>query len=104
MHEGRVRDDADAALELVRTEGQGHVVAVIAGHLHRGGYAQDEAGVHHLTVPSPLNYADCYGHIDVYNDRLEVRMQGDEAAARLPTTLPLPSPPTLISCVLESIP
>ena len=96
--------DAEAALELVRTQGAGHVVAVLAGHMHRGGYAKDESGVHHLTIPSPLNYADCYGHVDVYDDRMEVRMCGSEAAARLPTKLLLAQPPQLLKCVLESIP
>lgn len=102
--------DADDVLELVRTEGAGHVVAVLAGHMHRGGYARDDAGVHHLTWPSPLNYADCYGHVDVFSDRLEVKMAGSEAAKRMgaPAMLevpPLPpSPPTLLKCVLESIP
>jgi manganese-dependent ADP-ribose/CDP-alcohol diphosphatase len=64
--------DADEALEILQAEGRGHVVAVIAGHLHRGGFAKDASGIHHLTVQSPLNFVDCYGHASVYKDRLEI--------------------------------
>lgn len=84
------------------------VVAVFAGHMHRGGcamcsffftfgpppsphrshahllhqyitltyyitrYAADALGVHHVTLPSPLNFDECFGHCDVFADRLEV--------------------------------
>ena len=51
------------------------------------------------------NYESCYGHVDVFEDRLELRIMGDEAAARVPRTLPLPPPPpTLLTCVLEAVP
>jgi len=30
------------------------VVAVIAGHQHEGGYAKDPAGIHHVTMTSPM--------------------------------------------------
>ena len=60
------------ALELLegrwpalQAEGGGRVVAVLAGHLHRGGYAADESGIHHVTLQSPLNYRDSFGHVDV---------------------------------------
>ena len=125
-------------LELLHARGGGHVVAVFAGHLHRGGcapysrpthdllttysrpthdllttysrlthdllttysrptrdlrtstchrsrlthdlrtstchrYAVDPRSVHHVTIRSPLNYADCFGHVDVYDDRPELQ-------------------------------
>lgn len=69
--------DADAALDVLRDAGRGAVVAVLAGHLHRGGYAVDELGVHHVTVNSPLNFDDCFGHCDVYADRIELVGSGE---------------------------
>ena len=45
------RYDADECMALVRAEAPGHVVAVIAGHLHRGAYAMDKHGVHHVHRP-----------------------------------------------------
>ena len=97
--------DADAAMELIHSEGAGHVVAVIAGHLHRGGYSQDDMGVHHVTLPSPLNYAGCYGHVNVFDDRLELKMVGSEAQERIPTVMPIAPPlPQTLKCVLESVP
>ena len=41
------------------------MVAVVAGHLHRGGYAVDAHGVHHVTLQSPLNFL-IYGTILKY--------------------------------------
>ena len=43
----------------------------------RLGYAVDEEGVHHVTLESPLTHKDCYGHVDVYADRLVLTGQGD---------------------------
>ena len=43
---------------------RGAVVAVFAGHLHRGGYAVDALGVHHVPVQSPLNFDECFGWCD----------------------------------------
>lgn len=98
--------DADEVLQLLHDEGAGHVVAVIAGHLHRGGYARDDAGIHHITLPSPLNFDECYGHVDIYEDRLE--LAGYEHAPSMSTfsrALPFPPlPPTLLKCVLEAVP
>jgi len=97
--------DADEVLSLLRTEAKGHVAACFAGHLHHGGYARDADGIHHVTLPSPLNYDLCFGHVDVYDDRLELHMVGEEAASRVQRTLELSSPPpTLLKCVLEAIP
>lgn len=69
--------DAEEALEVLHTEGDGHVVAVMCGHLHRGGYAVDAHGIHHVTLQSPLNFADCFGHVEVHTDRLELRGEGE---------------------------
>jgi|EP00670_Eutreptiella_braarudii_P007308 manganese-dependent ADP-ribose/CDP-alcohol diphosphatase len=65
--------DFDKALSIVHASNC--VVAVLCGHDHTGGYVQDDAGVHHLTFPSPLNEGDkapCHAHVEVYPDRLEV--------------------------------
>ena len=51
------------------------VVAVFAGHDHKGGYAVDSAGVHHVTLPSPLNCGSdgaAHANVHVYADRLHV--------------------------------
>ena len=64
--------DYDRVLELIDEVDRGRVVAVFAGHCHRGGYAQDERGVHHVTIQSPLTHGECYGYIDVFSDRVEV--------------------------------
>jgi len=42
--------------------GEGGVVLVLAGHDHKGGYALDPAGVHHVTLASPLEAPDCLAH------------------------------------------
>ena len=55
------------------------VVAVLNGHDHFGGYCLDDNGVHHLTFPSPLNCGSsnlCHGHVDVFDDRLEIVGKG----------------------------
>ena len=75
--------DSDAALRVLHDEGAGHVVAVLAGHLHRGGYAVDERGVHHVTVQSPLNFEQCFGHVDVHQDRLELVGRGEMVSRTL---------------------
>lgn len=66
--------DYDAALALIRDSGC--VAAVLSGHNHKGGYCIGaEDGVHHVTFQSPLNKGDagnCYGHVDVYPDRLVI--------------------------------
>jgi len=35
---------------------------VFAGHDHKGGYALDENGIHHVTLASPLEAVDCVAH------------------------------------------
>ena len=94
--------DADEVMELIHSEGHGSVVAVIAGHLHRGGYGVDDHGVHHVTLPSPLNFDDCFGHVNVYDDRLEL-VAASEASGVVSRTLPFPPMVRPYKCVLESV-
>merc|ERR1712151_192610 len=47
------------------------VVAVIAGHDHDGGYAIDTAGLHHITMNSPLIAkpgSDCFALLECHDD------------------------------------
>lgn len=53
----------------------GNVVAIIAGHDHKGGYHRDRAGVHHITLKSPLNLGslgECYGLVEVHESAIEI--------------------------------
>ena len=70
--------DSEAALEILHDEGRGQVVAVLAGHLHRGGYACDSAHIHHVTIRSPLSFERCFGYMEAYPDRLELVGSGEE--------------------------
>ena len=59
-------DYEEALREIHRA---GCVVAVICGHDHGGGYHRDKAGVHHLTLKSPLNRGDegsAFGSLQMY--------------------------------------
>ena len=47
-------------------------------HLHRGGYAIDKGGIHHVTLQSPLTFENCFGYIDAYADRLELVGCGEQ--------------------------
>jgi manganese-dependent ADP-ribose/CDP-alcohol diphosphatase len=53
------------------------VVATLAGHAHRDGYYLDSTtGIHHRVCAGVLEAApgtDCYGIVEVYNDRIEVK-------------------------------
>ncbi|CAE7229828.1 ADPRM [Symbiodinium natans] len=47
------------------------VVAVFAGHDHDGGYGVDAAGIHHITMNSPLTAepgSDCYAVLECHAD------------------------------------
>jgi len=68
--------DCKECLQVLHKEGQGAVVAVFAGHNHKGGYAVDECGIHHVTVQSPLTHGEAFGHVEAYDDRLELIGQG----------------------------
>lgn len=57
----------------------GNVAAVICGHDHAGGYIIDETGVHHITLPSPLNCTEneeLYGFINVYETSFQLNWTG----------------------------
>jgi len=64
--------DSDEVLKLLHEDGAGRVVAVICGHNHRGGYAIDEEGVHHLTVHSPLTHGEAFGWFEVHQNHLDL--------------------------------
>jgi len=68
--------DCIEALEVLHEEGASCVVAVFAGHSHKGGYAVDGAGLHHVTVQAPLTHGMSFGCVDVFEDRLELIGQG----------------------------
>eukprot|EP00967_Tisochrysis_lutea_P073955 scaffold99206_cov35-Tisochrysis_lutea.AAC.1 len=70
-------------LIAAQEDGCGHVVAFLAGHLHRGGYAIDDEGIHHITVESPLTHTEAYGYVDVFCDRLEISGQLSTSAPRV---------------------
>lgn len=62
------------------------VVACLYGHDHDGGFHTDTMGVHHITFPSPLECKvgeACFGTMDVFHDRLELRGQGKVQSRRL---------------------
>lgn len=64
--------DYKEALDVVHASGV--VAAVVCGHDHKGGYHLN-AGVHHLTLRSPLNEpaSEAFGVLRAYRDRLEIR-------------------------------
>ena len=76
--------DYDKALSIIHEEGESTVVAVMAGHYHRGGYAQDENGVHHVTIQSPLTHGACFGVVEVYPERLELVGLGAQRSQIMP--------------------
>jgi manganese-dependent ADP-ribose/CDP-alcohol diphosphatase len=56
-----------------------NVVAYFAGHDHDGGYAVDEAGIHHVVAPAPLECDEgevAYGRVAVYEDHMELKWTG----------------------------
>jgi len=62
-------------LEVIRDTAPGVVVASIAGHAHQNGYKLDNWGIHHIVLPAVLETPpgrDCFGHINVFCDRLEL--------------------------------
>ena len=68
-------------MDVVRRHG-GCVVACLAGHDHKGGYAVDDRGVHHRTLEAALECppgTDAFGHVEVYPDRL--RLVGSDRMA-----------------------
>ena len=65
----------DPVLRLIREPG--NVVAYLAGHHHRGGYAR-AAGIHHVTIQGMVEapQRNAYAVVEVYDDRLEIRGVG----------------------------
>lgn len=54
-------------------------VAYIAGHDHEGSYTQDECGLHHLVLPSPLECAEgevSFGHVEVHKGHMNLVWTG----------------------------
>lgn len=89
--------DHEEALRILRTEGGGGVVAVLAGHDHNGGYAHEGeaggSGIHYLTLQSPLNKGDAgesYGVLELDCEALTLTVSGPRLADFLPPKLLAP--------------
>ena len=75
--------DYDEVLDILHRDGEGQVVAVFAGHCHRGGYARDDYGIHHITMQSPLTHGECFGYVDVYESQLVLSGVGKQRSYSL---------------------
>ena len=71
-NEQNIAYDYDQVLHLIQMYAPQHVKVIFAGHYHNGGYAQDEHGIHHVTLQSPLTHGYCATYIDVYDHKVEV--------------------------------
>ena len=63
------------------------VVCCFYGHDHKGGFCTDDIGIHHITLPSPLETSldsNAYAIINVHNDRCEILGRGDVISRVLP--------------------
>ena len=72
---------------LVTVHKYTNVAAYLSGHDHDGGYARDEAGVHHVTFKSPLEAPppnECFATIRVYPNCLLVYGAGTQNSFTLP--------------------
>ena len=59
------------ALQIVQASKS--VMCCVYGHAHRGGYHQDECGIHHITLASPLEARQpTHGVLQVYKDHAEL--------------------------------
>eukprot|EP00611_Tribonema_gayanum_P032463 TRINITY_DN9715_c0_g1_i4.p2 TRINITY_DN9715_c0_g1~~TRINITY_DN9715_c0_g1_i4.p2 ORF type:complete len:229 (-),score=78.58 TRINITY_DN9715_c0_g1_i4:131-817(-) len=68
-----------SVLSLLWERPRGEVVAVFAGHAHRGGYVRDEQGIHHQVVEACLETPpgqDAHALVYAYEDRLVVEGRG----------------------------
>eukprot|EP00966_Prymnesium_polylepis_P095476 2211647-Prymnesium_polylepis.1 len=92
--ERTVAYDCDEVLKILHEDGCGRVVAVFAGHLHRGGYAVDSEGVHHVTMRSPLSFDDCFGRVEVHGERLELIGNGGQPSRTMSFPKLQPVPPS----------
>jgi len=67
------------------------LVLVLSGHDHAGGYVVDQAGVHHVTLPSPLNCKEgdvAFATVDVGPLAFLLRGRGDVPTMELPYRVP----------------
>lgn len=65
---------------------EGCVVAWLAGHDHKGGYAVDEWGVHHRTLEAAIECppgTDAFGRVEVYPDRLRLVGSGSMGSTEM---------------------
>jgi len=76
--------DGEEVMKILHEDGFGRVVAVFAGHMHKGGYCVDGEGVHHVTLQSPLTHSECFGYVDVLSDRLELHGHGGLVSQTMP--------------------
>lgn len=67
--------DADDALTILRDHRE-KIAAYFAGHRHRGGYARDSSGIHHLTVQAPLTHGACAATAFISEKGLDVQGEG----------------------------
>jgi manganese-dependent ADP-ribose/CDP-alcohol diphosphatase len=65
--------------------GKAGLVAVFAGHDHKGGFSIDDDGIYHVTFPSPLEADDCLAHaiVDIYQDVFVIRGSGAVQSRKL---------------------
>ena len=69
--------NAEEILQLLHSSGNVHMW--MAGHDHEGQYSIDRHGIHHVVPPAPLECAvgqEAYGHIEVFDDCLDLRWTG----------------------------
>jgi len=65
--------------------GSGCVAAVLSGHEHPGAFGVDVAGVHHITLESPLTHpAGAHAVAHVHADRVELQGFGAVASRVIP--------------------
>lgn len=86
----------EEVMHILHSDGYGVVVAVFAGHDHRGGYAIDAFGVHHVTMESPLespnpdvpggenDNRNAFATVSAFSNRLELTGHGAVKSRVLP--------------------
>ena len=76
--------DYDIVLDILHNTPKGHIVGVFAGHYHNGGYAQDDHGIHHITIKAPLTHGKCFAYVDVFESRMHCVGQGAQPSFDCP--------------------
>jgi manganese-dependent ADP-ribose/CDP-alcohol diphosphatase len=77
VHPSGLMWNAETVLELIQQSR--NVLAMFSGHDHHGGYALDEAGIHHIIPPAPL---ECdlgqvaYGVLEVFERKANFKWVG----------------------------